>query len=190
MIAADLGSLLSNVVLPHLDIFGGLGLCLGFASGLMPRRDLILVTAAACSICFALHFCRVGAYTGTAMCGVSVMQSLLAAYAIGDDERPAWIVPLFTGSSIAAAGLTLATWNGWPSACAGIGALLATFARLQPDPQAMRRLFFGASSCWAAHNLLVGSIFGLTCDCLTLSALAIALMRGSRTRDAGLASAA
>ncbi|MFG5121142.1 YgjV family protein [Methylorubrum sp. POS3] len=189
MTAADLGFLLANAVLPHLDLFGALGLSLGFASGLMPRRDWILVTAAACSLCFALHFFRLGAYTGTAMCTVSILQSLVAAYAIGNGERPAWIVPLFTGSSVVAAGLTLATWNGWPSACAGIGALLATLARLQAEPQAMRRLFLGASYCWAVHNLLVGSVFGLTCDCLTLSALAIALKRGSRTRNAGLASA-
>lgn len=189
MTAADLGLLLSNAVLPHLDLFGALGLGLGFASGIMPRRDLILVTAAACSICFALHFGHLGAYTGTAMCAVSALQSLVAGLAMGEGRRPAWIVPLFAASSLLAAGLTLATWNGWPSACAGIGGLIATLARLQPQPQAMRRLFFAASSCWAAHNWLVGSVFGLTCDCLTLSALAIALLRGARPRGAGLASA-
>ncbi|WP_156384111.1 YgjV family protein [Methylobacterium sp. Leaf456] len=184
MTAADLDSLLSNAVLPHLDIFGALGLFLGFASGIMPRRSLILVAAAACSVCFALHFAHLGAYTGAAMCSISVMQSLVAALAIGERARPAWIVLLFAGSSLLAAGLTLATWNGWPSACAGIGALLATLARLQAHPQAMRRLFFAASSCWAVHNWLVGSVFGLTGDCLTLSALAFALLRGARPRTA------
>ena len=190
MTAADLGSVLSNAVLPHLDIFGALGLCLGFASGIMPRRDLILASAAACSVCFALHYGHLGAYTGTAMCVVAAMQSLVAAVAIGERARPAWIVPLFAGSSLLAAGLTLATWNGWPSACAGIGALLATLARLRPQPQAMRRLFFAASSCWAAHNWLVGSVFGLTCDGLTLSALAFALLRGTRPRTTNLPAAA
>ncbi len=186
MTAADLGSVLSNAVLPHLDIFGALGLCLGFTSGIMPRRDLILAAAAACSVCFALHYGHLGAYTGTAMCVVSAMQSLVAALAMAEGRRPAWIVPLFAGSSLLAAGLTLATWNGWPSACAGIGALLATLARLQVSPQAMRRLFFAASSCWAAHNLLVGSVFGLTCDCLTLLGLAFALLRGARPRTASM----
>jgi hypothetical protein len=46
MTAADLGSVLPNAVLPHLDIVGALGLCLGFASGIMPRRDLIFPSAA------------------------------------------------------------------------------------------------------------------------------------------------
>ena len=41
----------------------------------------------------------------------------------------------------------------------------------------MRQLFLGASLCWAGHNLLVGSVFGLTCDVLTILGLVIALLR-------------
>jgi hypothetical protein len=41
----------------------------------------------------------------------------------------------------------------------------------------MRLLFLGASLCWAGHNLLVGSVFGLTCDLLTILGLGIALWR-------------
>ncbi|MBD8906254.1 YgjV family protein [Methylorubrum zatmanii] len=163
----------------HLDLFGGLGLCLGFAAGMMPRRSAILLTSAASSACFGLHFLRLGAQTGTAMCLVSVMQGVVAARWIGAEGRAAWVAPLFVASSLVAACLTLATWNGWPSACAGLGSLLATTARLQLDPQAMRRCFLGASSCWLAHNTLVGSVFGLTCDLLTISALLIALLRAS-----------
>lgn len=171
-----------NAARDHLDLFGSLGLCLGFAGGMMPRRSAILLTSAACSACFALHFLRLGAQTGTAMCLVSVMQSVVAARWIGPDARAAWVAPLFVASSLVAAGLTLATWNGWPSACAGLGSLLATTARLQGDSQAMRRFFLGASSCWLVHNTLVGSAFGLTCDLLTISALLIALVRSSPAR--------
>ncbi|TXM90749.1 YgjV family protein, partial [Methylobacterium sp. WL103] len=57
-----------------------------------------------------------------------------------------------------------------------LGALLATGARLQGDPQGMRRLFLGASLCWAVHNGLVGSVFGLTCDLLTVSGLTLSLI--------------
>ena len=90
------------------------------------------------------------------------------------------MVPLFAATTLVAAGLTLATWSGWPSACAGLGALLATAARLRGDPQGMRRLFLGASLCWALHNGLVGSVFGLTCDLLTLSGLILSLARHQR----------
>ncbi|CAO4156485.1 YgjV family protein [Methylorubrum thiocyanatum] len=183
MSPADLVFLAWHAARDHLDLFGSLGLCLGFAGGMMPRRSLILFTSAACSACFALHFLQLGAQTGTAMCLVSVMQSVVAARWIGAESRAPWVAPLFVASSLVAMGLTLATWNGWPSACAGLGSLLATTARLQADPQAMRRLFLGSSSCWALHNTLVGSVFGLTCDLLTLTALVIALVRGGSARS-------
>lgn len=182
MSSVDFVALTWNAAREHLDLFGSLGLCLGFAGGMMPRRSAILLTSAACSACFALHFLRLGAQTGTAMCLVSVMQSVVAARWIGPNSRAAWVAPLFVASSLVAACLTLATWNGWPSACAGLGSLFATTARLQVDAQAMRRFFLGASSCWMLHNTLVGSVFGLTCDVLTISALVIALIRGGPAR--------
>lgn len=171
----DLGSW--DLALHHLDLFGTGGLLLGFAAGLMPGRRGMLLTSAACAVCFALHFLRISALTGAAMCAIAVLQTLVSAYAIGPGRRAPWVVPLFAGSFLAAAGMMLATWSGWPSACAGLGTLLATVARLQGEAGTMRRLFVGASLCWAVHNGLVGSVFGLTCDLLTLTGLGIALLR-------------
>lgn len=161
----------------HLDLFGTGGLLLGFAAGLMPGRRGMLLASAACAACFGLHYLHLGALTGAAMCAIAVLQTLVSAYAIGPGWRAAWVVPLFAGSSLAAAATMLATWSGWPSACAGLGTLLATGARLQGEAGTMRRLFVGASLCWALHNGLVGSVFGLTCDLLTLTGLGIALLR-------------
>jgi hypothetical protein len=161
----------------HLDLFGSLGLTLGFTAGVMPRRDWILVASAACTACFGAHYLSLGALTGTAMCAISVMQSLVSLRCVGSPARSGWVPPLFAASTLAAAGLTVATWNGWPSACAALGTLLATGARLHEAPQPMRLLFLGASLCWAGHNLIVGSVFGLTCDVLTILGLVIALLR-------------
>lgn len=181
MTAAELVEAYWNAARSHLDIFGMAGLCLGFAAGIMPRRSWMLLASAACATCFSVHFLNLGALTGTAMCVISVVQNLVSAQAIGPERRAAFVAPLFAATSLVAAWLTLTTWNGWPSACAGIGALLATTARLQSDARAMRRLFIGASLAWAGHNLLVGSVFGLTCDVLTLSGLAIAVLRSERS---------
>ena len=161
----------------HLDLFGSLGLILGFTAGVMPRRTWILAASAACAACFGAHYLTLGALTGTAMCAISVLQSLVSLRCVGAPGRSGWIPPVFAASTLAAACLTAATWNGWPSACAATGSLLATGARLQAAPQTMRHLFLGASLCWAGHNLLVGSVFGLTCDVLTILGLVIALLR-------------
>ena len=161
----------------HLDLFGSLGLILGFTAGVMPRRTWILAASAACAACFGAHYLTLGALTGTAMCAISVLQSLVSLRCVGAPGRSGWIPPVFAASTLAAACLTAATWNGWPSACAATGSLLATGARLQAAPQTMRQLFLGASLCWAGHNLLVGSVFGLTCDVLTILGLVIPLLR-------------
>nr|WP_313898915.1 YgjV family protein [Methylobacterium sp. E-025] len=165
---------------PHLDLFGTLGLLLGFAAGILPHRRGMLLASAGCAAAFGLHYLHLGALTGTAMCAIALLQNLVSAQAIGPAGRAAWVAPLFAATTLVAAGTTLATWSGWPSDCAGLGALLATAARLQGDPQGMRRLFLGASLCWAVHNGLVGSVFGLTCDLLTLSGLALSLVRHQR----------
>ncbi|MCJ2072527.1 YgjV family protein [Methylobacterium sp. J-030] len=182
MYAVDFVSAWYAAAAAHLDLFGSLGLCLGFTAGMMPRRDRILLASAACAAAFGVHYLTLGALTGAAMCAISVLQSLVALTCLGRPGRSGWVPPLFAASTLAAAGLTVATWTGWPSACAALGTLLATGARLRTAPQPMRLLFLGASLCWAGHNLLVGSVFGLTCDLLTISGLGIALLRAVPAR--------
>ncbi|WP_331316650.1 YgjV family protein [Methylobacterium mesophilicum] len=108
----------------HLDLFGSLGLILGFTAGVMPRRTWILAASAACAACFGAHYLTLGALTGTAMCAISVLQSLVSLRCVGAPGRSGWVPPVFAASTLAAACLTVATWNGWPSACAATGALL------------------------------------------------------------------
>jgi len=157
--------------------FGALGLICGLAAGLMPRRGLILAVSAACSAFFCAHYLRLGSPTGTAMCLISVAQSLAAARLRPGAAQPGWLLAFFGATSLLAAGLIAATWTGWPSACAGAGALLATAARLQTKAQALRLLLVACTICWVGHNALVGSVFGLTCDALTILSLTLGLWR-------------
>jgi hypothetical protein len=165
------------VLASSFEPFGALGVLAGVLAGLMPRRGLILVASSLCSALFAAHFMRLGSSTGAAMAGLSVLQSLAATAIRADAPRPRWLAGLFGVSSLVTVALTGLTWTGWPSAFAGTGALLATAARWQADAQAMRRLLLGCSLAWAGHNLLIGSLFGLTCDLLTLAGLTAALWR-------------
>ncbi|MGH1569428.1 YgjV family protein [Methylobacterium sp. P31] len=134
------------------DLFGSLGLLLGVCAGLMPSRTLILLTSAACSGSFGLHYLGFGSATGVAMGAISLVQSLAAAR-FGGTTQPASLKAVFCLSLLVALALVVVTWNGWPSLCAGAGTLCATFARQQADASAMRRLFVCASTCWAGHNL-------------------------------------
>lgn len=160
-----------------LDLFGLMGLLCGLATGLMPTRRLILLSSALCGVCFSLHFLRLGSTTGMAMNFIGVTQSLLAARYVTERGCPPWLGAAFGVTFLLATSLTLSTWNGWPSACAGLGTLVSTAARLQAAPQVMRGLLMGSSLCWAAHNLMVGSVCGLTCDGLRLTGFALTAWR-------------
>ena len=168
---------LLHAALGSLDLFGLLGLACGLATGLMPNRRLILMSSAVCSVCFSIHFLRLGSTTGMAMNLIGVAQCLLAARYVSARGCPPWLGAAFALTFLLAAGLTLSTWNGWPSAFAGIGTLISTTARLQASPQVMRSFLMGSTLCWASHNLIVGSVCGLTCDCLGLIGFTLALLR-------------
>ena len=177
MMIQETWPVLLRAALGTLDLFGLLGLLCGLATGLMPTRRLILLSSALCGVCFSLHFLRLGSTTGMAMNLIGVTQSLLAARYITARGCPPWLGAAFAVTFLLAAGLTLTTWNGWPSAFAGIGTLVSTTARLQAAPQTMRGLLIASSLCWAAHNLMVGSVCGLTCDCLGLIGFVVAALR-------------
>ena len=164
----------------NLDAFGAMGLAFGFATSVMPRRTMILMCSAACGVCFSAHYLHLGSTTGMAMSAISVAQSLLAARFVTSHGRPTWLNAVFAVSMVMVAWLTLMTWNGWPSAFAGTGALFATAARLQASSQAMRLLLMCATLCCAGHNAIVGSVCGLTCDVLAVSGFALTMARRSR----------
>ncbi|KMO33213.1 hypothetical protein VQ02_21425 [Methylobacterium variabile] len=166
-----------------LDAFGAAGLAFGAAAGLMPRRGLILLASAASSTCFGAHYLSLGSPTATAMSAVAVGQNLLAARFVREEGSPPWLTGLFGAVFVLVIGIMLATWTGWPSAFAGVGMLLSTAGRLQRTAQGLRGLFLGASLCWLCHNLLVGSVYGLLCDGLSITALTVALLRGWAGRE-------
>ena len=176
----DISSPLWLAAQANLDAFGVMGLAFGFATSVMPRRTMILMCSAACGVCFSAHYLHLGSTTGMAMSAISVAQSLLAARFVTSHGRPTWLNAVFAVSMVMVAWLTLMTWNGWPSAFAGTGALFATAARLQASSQAMRLLLVCATLCCAGHNTIVGSVCGLTCDVLAVSGFALTMARRSR----------
>jgi hypothetical protein len=161
----------------NIDLFGAAGLTLGFATSVMPSRTKILITSAACGLCFSAHYLHLGSATGMAMAAISVAQSLVAARYGSVSRRPGWFNMAFALSMLMVAVLTGMTWNGLPSAFAGIGALFATLARMQTSSQAIRLLLLSATLCCAGHNAIVRSACGLTCDLLAISGFTVALIR-------------
>ena len=125
---------------------------------------------------FALHYLLIGAATGAAMSGLSVVQ-VATAWA---DDRAWWQRAVFTATVPALAVLTASTWAGWPSACVAAGMALATVARWSRSALLLRVLFLAAGSCWIVHDLLTGSTFGLLADLFCMVGLVVGAVRDRR----------
>ncbi len=175
----------AGTALGGIDAFGALGFAFGTSASLMRGRSGILLVAAAAGTCFCIHFLRLGSPSGAVLCALSVVQNLLSVAFVRDRGAPPWIVAAFAACAAAALASVALTWQGWPSALAGAGALLATLARLQSGTGAMRCTFFCASGCWAGHDLLVGSACSLACDLLTMAGFAASGARDRFRRPEG-----
>jgi hypothetical protein len=162
------------------NLCGAAAVTLGCAWPFLGGRRAILLCQSVGAASFCLHFLLLGSGTGAVMCAVSLVQALAATWRV----RHAVLVTIFALTVAVAGWLTWATWHGVPSVCATVGLLFATFGRLLRDGQRMRYAFFGSSTAWVGHNLLMGSAFGLACDTLTLTSLAVGLRKHRRRGDA------
>jgi hypothetical protein len=160
------------------NLCGAVGVTLGCAWPFLGSRYAILLCQSVGAAAFGLHFLLLGSGTGAVMCAVSLVQALAATWRV----RRAVLVAIFALTGAVAALSTWATWHGLPSVFAAVGLLFATFGRLLRDGQHMRCAFVGCSAAWVGHNLLMGSMFGLTCDALTLTSLAVGLRKHRRRR--------
>ncbi|MGG5811135.1 YgjV family protein [Falsiroseomonas sp. CW058] len=145
---------------------------------LLRQRRAILSVQVLCSLLFALHYLLLGAPTAAAMCMAGVAQGI-AVVALRGRALRIGVVGL---TAVAAAGATALTWTGLPSALSLAGQLGGAVGRLQTDTQRLRLCFMVSVLFWTAHNLMVGSVFGLGSDTLSLTALALGFLRDRRAR--------
>ncbi|MGR0185412.1 YgjV family protein [Azospirillum aestuarii] len=170
------------MIVPHLsDLAGAAGFVLVALWPWLSGRRALLAGQGASAAAFALHYLLIGAGTGAAMSGLSVVQVATA----WPDDRPIWCRAVYIATVPALAVLAASTWAGWPSACAAAGMILATAARWCRSALLLRVLFLLAGACWVAHDLLTGSTFGLLADLLCMAGLVYGALRDCvpRKRD-------
>jgi inner membrane protein/uncharacterized protein DUF6455 len=163
------------VIEPELlaNALGAGGVASAIVWGLLRDRRAILIGQGVQAICFGAHFAVIGAYTGAAMCALSLVQLGAAASA-----RSRIATLAFWGTAPAIVLLAGWSWHGLASAGAALGLALATVGRWQRDPLALRWYFVFSTLGWASHNLLVASPFGLATDAMALSTNGWRIWRG------------
>ena len=165
----------ANIVDTHLasDVFGALALAALFFSSIFIERRTILLVQSAGSTAFGLHFFLLGSGTAALTCAISVLQLAAAALITHRGRLFAFYATLLP----VLAWTFAATWQGLPSILAATGALIACAARLQRSTAPMVRLSLCGAPLWIAHNLLVGSIFGLALDAVSVAGNSFVCLR-------------
>jgi hypothetical protein len=125
------------------------------------------------SLLFAVHYLLLGAPTAAAMCATGALQGLGLVLLVG---RQKWIAIVGITTAIAV-GVTALTWTGIPSLLVQAGQIMSGLGRLQLDTQRLRWCFLLSVVFWTTHNLMVGSVFGLVSDTLSMSSLILGLWR-------------
>ncbi len=114
---------------------------------------------------FALYFLMLGSPTAAIACLISCSQLVISA-----SVRDRYVVTRLYGATlILLAFLSIVTWHGIPSALAFTGSSLGTLARLQTSTTRMKGLFLVGAPFWLAHNLMVGALFALGTDLVSLA---------------------
>ncbi|NUB17143.1 hypothetical protein GAY28_35175 [Azospirillum brasilense] len=169
------------MIVPHLsDLAGAAGFVLVALWPWLSDRRALLAGQGASAAAFAMHYLLIGAITGAALSGLSVLQVATA----WPDDRPIWCRAVYIAPVPLLAVLTASTWAGWPSACAAAGMIAATAARWSRSALLLRVLFLLAGACWVAHDLLTGSTFGLLADLLCMAGLVYGALRDHWTSSA------
>ncbi|MGB3931705.1 MAG: YgjV family protein [Sphingobium sp.] len=113
---------------------------------------------------FALYFLMLGSPTAALTCLISCSQLVISA-----SVRDRYVVTRLYGASlILMAFLSIVTWHGLLSALAFTGSLFGSLARLQTSTTRMKGLFLVGAPFWLAHNLMVGALFALGTDLISL----------------------
>ena len=150
---------------PLSSLFGFAGVIFGSSWGFMRSRQQIVAVQALCTLSFTIHFYLLGAYSGSAMNALTLIQVAIAL--TGSRGLAArwsyWATMPVMGL------LTVMTWNGPSSAAAAAGLSMAALGRWQTDIRNLRLFFVACSLCWFCHNLIVGSPFGMATDCISLA---------------------
>lgn len=114
---------------------------------------------------FALYFLMLGSPTAAIACLISCSQLVISA-----SVRDRYVVTRLYGASlILLACLSVVTWHGIASALAFAGSALGSLARLQTSTTRMKGLFLIGAPFWFAHNLMVGALFALGTDLVSLT---------------------
>jgi len=134
------------------QITGYVAFAIGVYSFLQKDDRRLKATIGAQAFSYSIHFLLLGSPAAAAASLVTSVRAVLSLY-----TRSSWVAVAILATNVALGAFTAKSAVGWLpvlASCAG------TTAFFWFDGIAMRLILLGATACWLANNLILGSIGG------------------------------
>lgn len=131
---------------------------------LFHARSMMLSVYICNNLAFVAHYGLLHEWTAAAMNGLMAVQTLVAIR-IAEARRYRWTYYLLMALL---AVMVAVTWQGLPSAFAGLATAFSTLGRMQNRELSLRLLMLMAMPCWLVHDIIVASMPGFTADLLSI----------------------
>lgn len=157
------------------EIFGGIGVAVGFLIFQQKKRSGILMVKLACDVLWAIHFLLLQAYTGVALSVVAATREILfATIRTKNGKKPLPLLFVFLVLNI---GSILFTWNSPWSVCSLISGCLATLAFWQTAPTKIKVLSLFVCASQMTYAIGIGSRSGLINEIITVGSITLFFIR-------------
>lgn len=151
---------------------GILAMLLLIASYQINDRKKILIMQICISICWAVHYGMLGAFSGAVINVICFLRNILFY-----DKQKKWAQTIVSPVIVCAAEIIamIMTWSGIIDVLALIGALLQTTAIWMNSPRNIRILMLTASPMWMVYDYFNGSYPGMITEVGVMLSIIIAM---------------
>ncbi len=153
---------------------GFAGVALNVVAFQCKKHKNVMLFKSSNELAFAVQYILLGAYTGAALNGVSIVRNLVFARLV---EKKRSTLPFQILFSVFFAAVSIFTWKGPLDALVIISKVLSTFSYGMSDTGKVRLLSVPVSITWLVYNASAGSLAGIICEAFTLVSLVSAMIR-------------
>lgn len=154
--------------------FGVLGVVLGFLSMQMKTREKLLILHLSLTVCFALHYGLIGAWSGMALNIIASIRNI-AYYFLGKNGavKKGWGI-LF---AVIMGAVGVLSWQNWYSAFVVVALTLNSYAMSFTEPQSIRKSMLITCPLALVYNILVLSVGGIVLESVNTFSAALGIIR-------------
>ena len=162
------------------QIFGFCAMFVGIITYQFKKHRTIMLLMVLNASLWCLHFLCLGKYTAVFMNLLNVVRAILFTFR-GRKWADSVLIPI--GVCAASVGISVFTWEGFPTLLPMAAAVFSTSASWQTDTKKLKLLTIPVCVCWFIYNLFSRSYAGMANETFVFISVLVALYRIYREKQ-------